>query len=69
RQGSRDDMAIALAERFIDVRDAMLAGRMEPEAIAGSIADFTPNTQLARVFRYHKEIQNTRAMAAAAASY
>jgi glycosyltransferase involved in cell wall biosynthesis len=69
RHGSRDDMATAVAERFVDVRDAIAAGRLEPKAIAGSIADFTPNTQLARVYRYHKEIQNERAFTAAAASY
>lgn len=69
RHGSRDDMATAVAARFVDIRDAIAAGRLEPEAIAGSIADFTPNTQLARVYRYHKEIQNERAFTAAAASY
>lgn len=69
RHGSRDEMAIAVAERFVDIRNAIAAGRLEPEAIAGSIADFTPNTQLARVYRYHKEIQNNRAFTAAAASY
>jgi glycosyltransferase involved in cell wall biosynthesis len=69
RHGTPDDMATQLAERFIDVRDAIQAGRLDPEAIAGSIADFTPNTQLARVYRYHKEIQNDRALTAAAASY
>ncbi|MDB5657221.1 MAG: glycosyl transferase, partial [Tardiphaga sp.] len=49
RQGTRDDMASAVAERFVDVRAAIAAGRLEPDTIAGSISDFTPNTQLARV--------------------
>jgi hypothetical protein len=41
---------------------------MSPEVIAESISAFTPNTQLARVYRYHKEIQNSRAMTLAASS-
>jgi glycosyltransferase involved in cell wall biosynthesis len=62
RDGSADDMADALAQRFIDVRDAIAAGEMAPATIAGAIADFTPSRQLARVFRYHQEIQNARGM-------
>jgi hypothetical protein len=62
RDGSADDMAEALAQRFIDVRDAIAAGEMAPATIAGAIADFTPSRQLARVFRYHQEIQNARGM-------
>jgi hypothetical protein len=38
---------------------------MDPARIAGAIADFTPGMQLARVFRYHQEIQNARGMVAA----
>jgi glycosyltransferase involved in cell wall biosynthesis len=62
RDGSADDMADALAQRFIDVRDAIEGGEMTPATIAGAIADFTPGRQLARVFRYHQEIQNARGM-------
>ena len=62
-------MAEALAQQFVDVRDAIDAGEMEPARIAGAIADFTPNTQLARVFRYHQEIQNARGMTAASSAY
>jgi glycosyltransferase involved in cell wall biosynthesis len=65
RQGTADDMAEALAQRFVDIHSAVNAGRMAPAIIAESIADFTPNTQLARVYRYHKEIQNSRFMMAA----
>ena len=59
------DMAAALAQRFVDVHGAIADGRMTPAVIAESIADFTPDTQLARVYRYHKEIQNSRFMMAA----
>jgi glycosyltransferase involved in cell wall biosynthesis len=66
RGGSPDDMADALAQRLIDVRDAIDAGALDAARIAGVIADFTPATQLARVFRYHQEIQAARGMAVAA---
>jgi glycosyltransferase involved in cell wall biosynthesis len=69
RNGTPDDMAEALAQRFIDVRDAIDAGTMDPARIAGAIADFTPNTQLARVFRYHQDIQNARGMTVASSAY
>lgn len=65
RHGTPDEMAEALAQRFVDISDAVDEGHMTPAIIAEAIADFTPNTQLARVYRYHKEIQNSRfAMAA-----
>jgi glycosyltransferase involved in cell wall biosynthesis len=69
RGGTADDMADALAQRFIDVRDAIDAGTMDPVRIAGAIESFTPGTQLARVFRYHHEIQNARGMAVAPSAY
>jgi glycosyltransferase involved in cell wall biosynthesis len=69
RDGSAENMAEALAQRFIDVRDAIDAGQMDPARIAGEIADFTPSRQLARVFRYHQEIQNARGMAVAAPAH
>jgi glycosyltransferase involved in cell wall biosynthesis len=69
RGGSTGDMADALAQRFTDVRDAIDAGTLEPVTIAGAIEAFTPGTQLARVFRYHHEIQNARGMAIAPSAY
>jgi len=65
RTGDRDDMAEALAQRFIDVRDAIDAEKMDAVRIAGAIENFTPGMQLARVFRYHQEIQNARGMTTA----
>jgi glycosyltransferase involved in cell wall biosynthesis len=65
RGGSPEDMADTLAQRFVDVRDAIDAGEMDSARIAGAIADFTPATQLARVFRYHQEIQIARGMTVA----
>ncbi|MGY3608729.1 glycosyltransferase [Bradyrhizobium sp. Leo121] len=68
RDGSRDDMVETLAQRFIDVRDAIDGGKITPEQVADAIQDFTPATQLARVYRYHQEIQDARGFAAATAS-
>jgi glycosyltransferase involved in cell wall biosynthesis len=62
RDGSTDDMAEALAQRFLDVRNAIEAGDMNPARIADAIKAFTPGTQLARVFRYHQEIQDARGL-------
>ena len=69
RGGSTDDMAEALAQRFLDVRDAIEAGEMDPVEIADAIKAFTPGTQLARVFRYHQEIQDARGLTVAASTF
>jgi glycosyltransferase involved in cell wall biosynthesis len=69
RAGRPEDMAEALAQRFLDVRDAMDAGEMDPSRIAGAIKSFTPGTQLARVFRFHQEIQDARGMTVAPSPY
>ncbi len=69
RAGSTGDMAEALVDRFIDVRDAIDAGEMNAVRIAGAIKPFTPMTQLARVFRYHQEIQDARGMTGASPAY
>ena len=65
RAGSSEDQADALAQRLMDVREAIDAGEMDSARIAAAITDFTPGTQLARVFRFHQEIQNARGMTAA----
>ena len=69
RAGAAGDMAEALAQRFIDIRDAMDAGEMDPVRIAGAVKAFTPGTQLARVFRYHREIQDARGTTVAPSTY
>ncbi|CAM5392972.1 UDP-D-galactose:(Glucosyl)lipopolysaccharide-1,6-D-galactosyltransferase OS=Afipia felis OX=1035 GN=NCTC12722_02271 PE=3 SV=1 [Afipia felis] len=60
RQGSLDDRVEMLAARFLAVRDHIADARMQPDTVAASIENFTPSTQLARVFHYHQEIQNAR---------
>jgi glycosyltransferase involved in cell wall biosynthesis len=60
REGSPDDMAEMLVKRFLAVQNHIASGEMQPEMVAASIENFTPGTQLARVFQYHQEIQNAR---------
>ncbi len=69
RGESAENTAEALAQRFIDVRDAIDAGDMDSARIAAAIADFTPGRQLARVFRYHQDIQNARSMTIAPSAW
>ena len=64
RSDSSTDMVEQLAHRFIDIRDAIAGDEMDSSRISDSIRTFTPGTQLARVFRYHQEIQNMRGMTA-----
>lgn len=65
RSDTRQAMASDLAQRFVKMRNAMENGEMDSARIAASIKTFTPNTQLARVFRYHQEIQDARGLTAA----
>jgi glycosyltransferase involved in cell wall biosynthesis len=69
RAGAPDDMAEAMADRLLDVHGAIEAGDLDPADIADAITPFTPGTQLARVFRYHQEIQDARGMTLAASTY
>lgn len=68
RNGSTEERADRLAQRFMDVREAIATGAMNHSTIAATINSFTPGTQLARVFRYHQEIQNARGLAMPAAA-
>ena len=52
-----DDLVEALALRLLDVRDAIACGGVDPAAVAARVATFTPDHQLARVYRLHREIQ------------
>jgi glycosyltransferase involved in cell wall biosynthesis len=69
REGPAEEWAETLAQRFVDVRDAIALRKMDPAQIAGAIAEFTPGRQLARVFSYHREIQAARGMAIPRSAY
>jgi len=57
REQSEPELVEALARRFVDVLDAIANDAMDPRVIAGAISTFTPDTQLARVYRLHHDIQ------------
>ncbi len=65
RADTKQVMAHNLAQRFVDLHEAMAKGTLDSTRIAACIKTFTPGTQLARVFRYHQEIQNARGLIAA----
>ncbi|MBY0380671.1 MAG: glycosyltransferase family 4 protein [Xanthobacteraceae bacterium] len=60
RDSTPDKWADELANRFIMIQERINAGEISPQTVATSIETFTPGTQLARVFRYHQQIQNAR---------
>jgi len=68
RDQSEEDIVEALALRFLDVRRAIVEGRMTPAKIADKIKQFTPQQQLARVYRMHQEIQRAAFVASGAAA-
>lgn len=57
REMHDDDLIETLTLRLLDVRNAIADGRVDPAAVAAKIVTFTPDTQLARVYRLHHEIQ------------
>jgi glycosyltransferase involved in cell wall biosynthesis len=69
RKSSREQMADELADRFVDIRNQIAIDRIDPRTIATNIDAFTPGTQLARVFRYHHDIQNARGIVSALPSF
>lgn len=52
-----NELLEALTQRLIEVRNAIAEGSVDPAAVASKIIPFTPDTQLARVYRLHHEIQ------------
>ena len=68
RDQSEQAIVETLALRFLDVRRAIVDGRMTPSKIAEKIKPFTPQKQLARVYRLHQEIQRATFIAPGAAA-
>jgi glycosyltransferase involved in cell wall biosynthesis len=60
RSGSPDDHADNLARKLVTTHDLVASRRIDPADIAMHIDDFTPRTQLARVFRLHHDIQDAK---------
>jgi glycosyltransferase involved in cell wall biosynthesis len=68
RDQSENDIVETLALRLLDVRRAIVDGRMTPSKIAEKIKPFTPQQQLARVYRLHQDIQRETFIAPGAAA-
>lgn len=64
REMHDDELIETLTLRLLDVRNAIADGRVDPAAVAERIATFTPDMQLARVYRLHHEIQRDGAPSA-----
>jgi glycosyltransferase involved in cell wall biosynthesis len=60
RDGPPALLADRLAQKFAELRGAMLRNAIDPLAIAKLVDPFTPRTQLARVFHIHRDIQSGR---------
>ena len=60
--------ALAASGRFEQALN-VVEDAIDPARVATNIRTFTPNTQLARVFRYHQEIENARGIVHAIPSY
>jgi glycosyltransferase involved in cell wall biosynthesis len=60
RGASMDEDADNMARKLLNTHDLVASRRMDPVDIASHTDDFTPRTQLARVFKFHHEIQDAR---------
>lgn len=60
RGRSMDDDADNLARKLLNTHELVASGRMDPVDIASHIDNFTPRTQLAKVFRLHRDIQDSK---------
>jgi glycosyltransferase involved in cell wall biosynthesis len=49
-----------LVDRFVALRSAILAGKIDPNAVNQKMAEFTPQKLLGRVYQYHREIHDAR---------
>jgi glycosyltransferase involved in cell wall biosynthesis len=60
RSDSSDDMAGRLAAAFVATHEKIRAGIITPEGVAAQVGEFTPATQLARVYENHRALQRRR---------
>ncbi len=68
RGAPMDELAEQLADKFLEVRAAIVRDEIDPAAIARKVDPFTPRIQLARVFHFHREIQRADASGATRAA-
>jgi glycosyltransferase involved in cell wall biosynthesis len=60
RSESEDDMADRLSDAFVATARSIEAGRITPAGVAGEIAEFTPERQLAKIYDRHRRLQQKR---------
>lgn len=60
RGASMDEDADNMARKLLSAHDLVAGRHMDPANIAAHIDNFTPRTQLARVFKLHHDIQDAR---------
>ena len=60
RSNDEDEMAVRLADAFIEIRDRITAGVITPEGVAAQVGEFTPQKQLARIYENHRTLQRRR---------
>ena len=60
RSDDADDMADRLSDAFVMIRNRQRDGRITPPGVAGEIADFRPQVQLAKCYENHRELQRAK---------
>lgn len=60
RSDDEDEMAVRLADAFLDIRTNISSGVITPEGVAAEVGDFTPEKQLAKIYANHRELQRRR---------
>ncbi len=63
-----DDMADRLSDAFVATAKRIRSGEMTPEGVAHEVGEFTPETQLAKVYARHRELQRRRQRATTTAA-
>ncbi len=58
RRANIDEMADALSDAFVQVRQLMQSGKITPEIVHKQILDFTPDRQVAKAYDNHRRIQD-----------
>jgi glycosyltransferase involved in cell wall biosynthesis len=60
RSDSQDDMASRLADAFVRTAQRIRSREITPNGVAGAVAEFAPEHQLANVYERHRRLQRKR---------
>ncbi len=60
RSDDSDDMANRLSDAFVETAKKIRSGAITPEGVAREVGQFTPETQLAKVYATHRQLQRRR---------